>query len=115
MVSDIQDYIKYIIKKHKTLIAIPPILAYINRVNNISVFEINDGYKPELKMSKTMKLSGSTKRKKIGKKGEGVPTLEVFEVFLVQCNLIDNKYQQKSQLLYSFTPNKPYAYLNQVI
>ena len=68
MVSDIQDYMKYIIKKHKTLIAIPPILAYINRVNNILVFEINDGYKPELKMSKTMKLSGSTKRKKIGKK-----------------------------------------------
>ena len=42
-------------------------------------------------------------------------SLEEVEVVLVQCNLVDNKYQQKSQLLYSFTPNKPYAYLNQVI
>ena len=29
-VSDIQDYIKYIIKKNETLIAIPPIHVYIN-------------------------------------------------------------------------------------
>ena len=32
-VLDIQDYIKYIIKKHKILTAIPPIYAYINRIN----------------------------------------------------------------------------------
>ena len=40
-----------------------------------------------------------------------VPTLEVVEVVLVQCNLIDNKYQQKSEVLYTFTPNKFYVYL----
>ena len=40
-----------------------------------------------------------------------VPTLEVVEVVLVQCNLIDNKYQQKSEALYTFTPNKFYVYL----
>ena len=34
-VSDIQDYIKYIIKKHETLITIPPIHVYINRINRI--------------------------------------------------------------------------------
>ena len=28
------------------------------------------------------------------------------EVILVQCNLVDNKYQQKSEVLYTFTPNK---------
>ena len=33
-VSDIQDYIEYIIKKHKTLTTIPPIHVYINRINN---------------------------------------------------------------------------------
>ena len=33
------------------------------------------------------------------------------KVVLVQCNLVDNQYQQKSEVLYSFTPNKSYAYL----
>ena len=33
------------------------------------------------------------------------------EVVLVQCNLVENQYQQKSEVLYTFTPNKTYAYL----
>ena len=33
------------------------------------------------------------------------------EVGLVQCNIEDNQYQQKSELLYTFMPNKSYAYL----
>ena len=33
------------------------------------------------------------------------------EVVLVQCNLVDNQYQQKSEVLYTFIPNKSYAYL----
>ena len=43
--------------------------------------------------------------------GKIVRSLESFEVALVQCNLVDNQYQQKSKVLYSFTPNKSYAYL----
>ena len=46
---------------------------------------------------------------KIQKNGENVTSLEVFEVVLVQCNLVWN--QQKSEILYTFTPNKSYAYL----
>ena len=38
-------------------------------------------------------------------------SLEVVEVVLVQCNLVDNQYQQKSEVSYFFTPNKSYAYL----
>ena len=33
------------------------------------------------------------------------------KVVLVQCDLVDNQYQQKSEVLYTFTPNKSYAYL----
>ena len=44
-VSDIQDYIEYIIKKHETSTAIPPIHAYINRINNRLVFKIKNGCK----------------------------------------------------------------------
>ena len=46
-VSDIQDYIDYIIKKDETLTTIPPVHVYINRINNRSVFKIKDGYKLE--------------------------------------------------------------------
>ena len=35
----------------------------------------------------------------------------MIEVVLVQCNLLENQYQQKSEVLYNFTPNKFYAYL----
>ena len=46
-----------------------------------------------------MKLFGSTKKlMDKTKNGENVPSLEVFEVVLVQCNLVDNQYQQKSEV-----------------
>ena len=38
-------------------------------------------------------------------------SLEVVEVVLVQCNLLDNQYKQKFEVLYTFTSNKSYAYL----
>ena len=59
-----------------------------------------------------MKLFGSTK-KIIDKANnrENVPSLEVVEVVLVQCNLVDIQYQQKSEALYTFVSNKFYAYL----
>ena len=63
-------------------------------------------------MPETMKLFGSTKKLfRKTKNGENVPNLEVVEVFLVQCNLVDNQYQQKSEVLYTFTPNESFAYL----
>ena len=40
-----------------------------------------------------------------------MPRLEVVEMFLVQCNLEDNQYQQIFEVLYTFTSNKIYAYL----
>ena len=100
--SDIQDYIEYVIKKHETLTTIPPIHVYINRINSRLVFKIKDGYKLELQMPETKKLFGSTK-KLIDKtrNGEKIPSLEVVEVVLVQCNLVDNQYN-KSLKYYTF-------------
>ena len=60
-VSDIQDYIEYIVKKHETLTTIPHLHVYINRINNRLVFKIKDGYNLELQTPETMKLFGSTK------------------------------------------------------
>ena len=57
-----------------------------------------------------MKLCDSTKKLiDKTKNGENLPSLEVVEVGLVQCNLIENQYQQKSEVLYIFTPNKSYV------
>ena len=38
-------------------------------------------------------------------------SLKLVKLVLVQCNLVDNQYQQKSEVLYTFTANKSYAYL----
>ena len=59
-----------------------------------------------------MKLFRSTK-KLMGKKenGEKLLSLEVVQVVLVQCALVDYQYQQKSEVLETVTPNKSYAYL----
>ena len=43
--------------------------------------------------------------------GKNVSSLEVVEVALAQCNLVDNQYQQNSEVLYTFMPNKYFAYL----
>ena len=78
--SDIQDNIGYIIKKHETLTKICPINVYINRINDRLVFNIKDGYKLELQTPETTKLFGSTK-KLIDKSQneEKVPSLEVVD------------------------------------
>ena len=55
-VSNIQVYIRYIIKKHETLSTIPPIRVYINTINNRLVLKIRDGYKLELQTPETNKL-----------------------------------------------------------
>ena len=70
--------------------------------------DISQNYKtPETRklFCSTMKLIDKIKDE------ENVPSLEVIEVVLVQCNLVDNRYQQQSEVLYTFTPNKSYAYL----
>ena len=105
-------YVLSIIKKHETLTIIPPIHVYISRINNRLLFKIKDRYKLVLQTPETMKLLGSTEKliDKI-KNGEKVPSLEVVEVVLAQCNLLDNQYQEKSEVLYIFTLSKSYACL----
>ena len=61
-VSNIQDYVEYVTKKHETLIIVPSIHVYINRVNNRLLFKIKVGYKLELQTLKTMALFGSTEK-----------------------------------------------------
>ena len=112
-ISEIQDYIEYIIKKHETIAETAPILIYANTINNRIVFKIKSGYKLELLLKETMKLLGSTKDIiDSDKNSENVPRLEEsVEVVLVHCNLVNNNYQQASRVLFTFVPNKQYGHL----
>ena len=78
----------------ETLTAIPSTHVNINRTNNRLVSKKKNWYKLELKTPSTMKLLGSTGNLiDKTKDGEIIPTLEVAEVVLVQCNLVDEQYQ----------------------
>ena len=58
----------------------------------------------------TMNLLGSNKSKITkDKKGENEPNLEITEVVLVHCNIVNNNYQQDSRVLYTFSPNKSFG------
>ena len=73
---------------------------------------MKDGYKLELQTPKTMKIFGSTEKLiDKTKNGENVSYIEVVEIVLVEYNLVDDHYQQKSEVLYTFTLNKSYAYV----
>ena len=63
------------------------------------MFKIKYEYKLELQTAETMKLFDSAKNliDKI-KNGENESSLEVVEVDLVQYNLVDNQYQQQSEM-----------------
>ena len=56
-----------------------------------------------------MKLIGSTKNKMA--KDENVPHLQIAEVVLVHCNIVNIDYQQDSRVLYTFVPNKSFGQL----
>ena len=59
-----------------------------------------------------MKLLRSTENKITkDKSSENMPHLEIAEVVLVHCNIVNNDYQQDSRVLYTFVPNKPFGSL----
>ena len=114
-VSDIQDYFKYILKKHGESADNPPIRIYVNRIENRITFKIKSGYYLELLTPETMKLLRSAESKITkDKNGENVSRLEVVELVLVHCNLVNNDYQQDSRILYAFVPNKIFGSLLEI-
>ena len=111
-VSAIQDYFEYILKKRGENVDNPSIRMYINRIENRITFIIKNGYYLELLTPETMKLLGSTESKITkDKNSENVPHLEIVELVLVHCNLVNNDYQQDSRILYTFVPNKTFGSL----
>ena len=112
---DIQDYFENILKKHGENTDNPSIRIYVNKIENRITFKIKTRYSLELLTPETMKLLGSTENKITkDKNGENVPHLEITEVVLVHCNIVNNDYQQDSRVLYTFVPNKPFGSLLEI-
>ena len=62
-----------------------------------------------------MKLLGSTENEITKDKNvENLPHLEITEVVLVYCNIVNNDYQQDLRVLYMFVPNKPFGSLLEI-
>ena len=113
--SDIQDYLEYILKKHGEGIDEPSVQIYVNKIENRVTFKIKNGYSLELSTPETMKLLRSTKNKITkDKNGENLPHIEITEVVLVHCNIVNNDYQQDSRVLYTFAPDKPFGNLLEI-
>ena len=49
-VSDDQDYLEYITKKHETVANHPPIKIYVNKIENRITFSIKTGYYEAMKL-----------------------------------------------------------------
>ena len=80
-VSNIQDYFKYILKKHGDNTNKPSVQIYVNKIGNRITFKIKDGHSLELLAPEAMKLLGSTENK--------ITT----EIILVHCKMVNNDYQ----------------------
>ena len=62
-----------------------------------------------------MKLLGSTENKTTKDKNvENVSHLEITEVLLIHCNIVNNHYQQDLRVLYTFVPNEPFRSLIEI-
>ena len=62
-----------------------------------------------------MKLLGSTENKITkDKTGKNVPHLEITEVVLVHCGIVNHDCEQDSRVLYTFVPNKSFGSLLEI-
>ena len=100
---------KISLKKYETITDNISIMTYINKIENRITFEATTGYHLELLTPETMELLERTKSKITkDKSGKNVPHLEIAEVVLILCNIVNNNYQQDSTVLYIFVPNKSF-------
>ena len=83
----------------------------VNEIKNRVTFRIKTGYYLELLMSETMKLLGSNQSKiRKDENKENVCHLEIAEVILIHCSIVNNNYNN-SRVLYRFIPNKSFGQL----
>ena len=98
------------LKRQEEDIDKPSVQVYVNKNENKITLKIKNGYSLELLTPQTMELLGSTENKTTkDKNGENVPHLEITEVVLVHCEIVNNYYQKDSRVLYTFVQNKSFG------
>ena len=87
-------------------------MIYVMKMENRVTFKIKTGYYLELLTLETIQLLGSTESK-ITKDGnrENESHLEITEVVLIHCSIVNNSYEHDSRVLYTFVPNKSFDQL----
>ena len=92
-ISDIQDHLEYILKKHWEKTFNPSIKIHTNKIENRITFKIKTGHYLELLIPETMKILGSTKSKITkNENGKNVPYLGINDVVLIHCNVVNNNH-----------------------
>ena len=87
-------------KKHETVTYNSPIRIHVNQTQNRITFGITAGYYLELLTTETVKLLGSTKNKLIkDENGKNMSRLEIAEIVLFNCDIVNNDYQEDSRVL----------------
>ena len=74
-------------------------------------FKIKTRYYLKLLTPETMKLRGISKSKKKDKNIENVSNLEILNVVLVHCNIVNANYKRNSRILHRFVLNKLFGQL----
>ena len=111
-ISDIQGSVEHILKRHKEKTVNPSIRIHVNKTENRIRFKIKTGYHLKFFTPEITKLHGNTKSKITkNENGENLPYLEITEVVLVHCNIVNDYYQQNSRVLYKFVPNNSFDQL----
>ena len=105
-----QDYFEYSLKEDEEEIDNPLRKIYTTKIENRITFKIKAGYYIKLLSPESIKLFGSTKIKITkDENSKNMPELEINEVALGHCNMLNNGYEQDSRVLYRYIPNKSFA------
>ena len=100
------------LKKHGERTVDSSIRLYKNKIENRITFKIKTGYYLELLTPETTELLGSTKIKiKKDENDENVPPLEMSEVVLIHCLIVNINYQKNTKVMYISVPNKSFGQL----
>ena len=79
-------------------------MIHVNKIGNRITFKIKTGYHLEVLTPETVKLLGTTKSKITkDENGKNLPHLEINEVVLMHCNIVNYDYQQNSRFLYIYS------------
>ena len=87
-------------------------MIYMSKIEDSITFKLKTRCYFELLTPETIKLLGNTKSKITkDENDENVSHLEITEVELVHCNIVNKDYQHDSRVLYAFAPNKSFGQL----